>query len=137
MDGVGCGIKRLSRMVRSPTNRSVMCAEPETSACATHCPKVCARTCLSGTAPPPASCSLKQHRHPPIAAAAREAAKHAEHDVVLQHMLARGVPLNRENYIALNWMDEPEEWTAEHEMEVPECFRDDNSTPAMEMHKWD
>jgi len=60
-----------------------------------------------------------------------EAEKYAEHDVVLQHMLQHNMPLNRETYIASNWMDEPEEWTAEHEDQVPECFRDHGSLPAL------
>lgn len=54
----------------------------------------------------------------------REVAKqHAADDPMLQHMLDRGMPLTRETYIARNWPDEPEEWTAEHEMELPACFR--------------
>jgi hypothetical protein len=66
-----------------------------------------------------------------------EAEKHADNDAVLRHMIDTGMPLTRETYIHTSWMDEPEEWTAEHEMGVPECFRDHNSTPPMEMHKWD
>ena len=52
-----------------------------------------------------------------------EAEREAADFPVLLHMLQHGMPLNRETYIASNWMDEPEEWTAEHEMELPECFR--------------
>jgi hypothetical protein len=66
-----------------------------------------------------------------------EAEKYAADDPVLRHMIDRGSPLTRETYIHTNWMDFPEEWTAEHEMQVPECFRDHNSTPAMQMHKYD
>jgi hypothetical protein len=60
-----------------------------------------------------------------------EAEKYAEHDAPLLHMLQHNMPLNRETYIAMNWPDEPEEWTAEHEEQVPECFRDHSSLPAM------
>jgi hypothetical protein len=60
-----------------------------------------------------------------------EAEKEAADFPVLQHMLQHNMPLNRETYIASNWMDEPEEWTAEHEEQVPECFRDHSSLPAM------
>lgn len=38
--------------------------------------------------------------------------------------LFQQLPLSRAMYIAKAWgPDKPEEWTAEHELEVPECFR--------------
>lgn len=43
---------------------------------------------------------------------------------VLEHMVKHGVPLTRENYIAMNWGGAaPGEWTAEHEADLPEIFR--------------
>jgi hypothetical protein len=39
-------------------------------------------------------------------------------------MLERGLPLDRETYLAMNWgADLPEPWTAEHEEQVPEPLR--------------
>lgn len=38
-------------------------------------------------------------------------------------MKSRGIPLTRENYIAYNWLDMPDPWTAEHEAALPEQFR--------------
>jgi hypothetical protein len=39
-------------------------------------------------------------------------------------MVEGGVPLTRENFIAYNWLGKPpEEWTAEHEADLPEMFR--------------
>ena len=52
------------------------------------------------------------------------AEQHAADDPILQTMLRRGVPLTREAYVAMNWPDEPEEWTPEHEEQMPACFRD-------------
>jgi hypothetical protein len=61
-----------------------------------------------------------------------EAEKHATPEFwLLRHMIDTGMKLNRETYIHTAWMDEPEEWTAEHEQQVPECFRDHSSLPAM------
>ena len=59
-----------------------------------------------------------------------EASREADDFPVLQHMLDSGLPLNRETYIAANWMHDPEEWTVEHEQQVPECFRDHSSLSA-------
>jgi hypothetical protein len=42
----------------------------------------------------------------------------------LAHMIAKGIPLTRDNYIALNWFDEPTIWTAEHEADVPPPLRE-------------
>ena len=40
-------------------------------------------------------------------------------------MIDKGLPLSRNAYLFGAYGAEmPEEWTAEHEMEVPECFRD-------------
>jgi hypothetical protein len=40
-------------------------------------------------------------------------------------MLEAGGPLTRERYLDLAWgADRPSEWTAEHELEVPEPLRD-------------
>jgi hypothetical protein len=40
-------------------------------------------------------------------------------------MLDAGGPLTRERYLDLAWgPDKPEEWTAEHELEVPEPLQD-------------
>ena len=53
-------------------------------------------------------------------------------------MLARGLPLTREMWKEVNWRNEvpsDEDWNAEHEMEVPECFRDHGSLPAMKMNR--
>lgn len=59
------------------------------------------------------------------------AERHAGDDMILQGMLRRGLPLNRETYIAMNWPDEPAEWTAEHEEQVPEIFHDPDALPKM------
>lgn len=63
-----------------------------------------------------------------------EAEKHAAGDPTLQTMLARGLPLTRDTWIGVaHGGDVPadEDWNAEHEMEVPECFRDPKALPAM------
>jgi hypothetical protein len=41
-------------------------------------------------------------------------------DPTVQRMLKRGIPLTRENWIDLAWPERPEEWTAEHEEEIPD-----------------
>ncbi len=41
----------------------------------------------------------------------------------LEWMRHNGVPITRENYIALNWMEVPGEWTPEHEGQLPEFLR--------------
>jgi hypothetical protein len=39
-------------------------------------------------------------------------------------MKAAGIPLTRENYIAYAWGGTPpEEWSAEHEADLPEMFQ--------------
>jgi hypothetical protein len=39
-------------------------------------------------------------------------------------MVDQGVPLTRQNYIDMNWLGKPpEEWTAEHEADLPEMFQ--------------
>jgi len=35
-----------------------------------------------------------------------------------------GIPLTRDNFIAFNWPEPPEEWTAEHEEELPAQLQD-------------
>ncbi len=55
-------------------------------------------------------------------------------DPGLESMLRKGMPLTREDYIAHSFGgDIPEEWTAEHEMSLPECFRDPDALPKMRM----
>jgi hypothetical protein len=39
-------------------------------------------------------------------------------------MRHNSVPITRENYIALAWVEEPEEWTVEDEMQLPPELRD-------------
>jgi hypothetical protein len=63
-----------------------------------------------------------------------EAERHAAGDPTLQMMLKKGMPLTREMWKQANWgADVPsdEDWNAEHEMEVPECFRDLSSLHPM------
>jgi hypothetical protein len=52
-----------------------------------------------------------------------------EHDnnPVLAGMLKRGVPLSRNAYLQAAYgpdLPEPDAWNAEHELEVPDVFRD-------------
>lgn len=57
------------------------------------------------------------------------AQRHAASDPTLADMLRKGVPLSRNAYLTMAYGgDVPEEWNAEHEMDVPECFRDPNAT---------
>jgi len=45
-------------------------------------------------------------------------------DPVLKRMLDRNLPLDRQTYLDLAYAGGmPQEWTAEHEHEVPEPFR--------------
>lgn len=45
-------------------------------------------------------------------------------DPVLKMMLSRGLPLDRETYLAFSYPDNmPNPWTAEHESELPEPFQ--------------
>jgi len=45
-------------------------------------------------------------------------------DPVIKWMLDRNLPINRETYLDLAYAGgRPEEWTAEHELEVPEPLR--------------
>jgi hypothetical protein len=39
-------------------------------------------------------------------------------------MLDKGIEPTREAYLDLAWPDRPAEWTAEHELELPEPLRD-------------
>jgi hypothetical protein len=61
-----------------------------------------------------------------ISRAEAERCEAQEHNPTLASMLAKGLPLCRDTYIAMSWgADEPspDDWNAEHEAEVPECFR--------------
>ena len=62
----------------------------------------------------------------------REVAEsHAAGDPTLQSMLAKGMPLTRDMYIAMAYgSDTPTDWNHEHEAELPECFRDPSSVKA-------
>jgi hypothetical protein len=40
-----------------------------------------------------------------------------------------GLPVTRENYIATNWPDVPDPWTAEDEAELPEFLQKKESGP--------
>jgi len=45
-------------------------------------------------------------------------------------MHERGVLLNRENYISINWLGEPpEKWGAEHELDLPLPLQDGVTRP--------
>ena len=45
-------------------------------------------------------------------------------DPLLDSMIDRGCPLNRETLVDLMWgADTPKPWTVEHEMDVPEFWR--------------
>ena len=55
-----------------------------------------------------------------------DAIPHAEHDPTLARMIDKGLPLTRDTYLGLSWgadLPGPDRWNAEHEAEVPECFR--------------
>jgi hypothetical protein len=47
-------------------------------------------------------------------------------DPMVQFMRLKGIPVTRENYIALGWcsQDLPERWTAEYEANLPSLLRD-------------
>jgi hypothetical protein len=47
-------------------------------------------------------------------------------DPVVQWLVSMNIPVTRENYITHNWPgpDMPEEWTGEHEAELPEELQD-------------
>jgi hypothetical protein len=61
----------------------------------------------------------------------REAAERcADESPTLASMLRKGLPLTRDVYLGLAYgpdLPSADEWNAEHEMEVPECFRDPNA----------
>jgi hypothetical protein len=55
-----------------------------------------------------------------------------EHDAVLDRMLRHNLPLTREVYLGLAYGHERpkgDAWTAEHEEQIPEPFRQDTSKP--------
>ena len=47
-----------------------------------------------------------------------------ETDLILRGMVRDKLPLTRENYIFRNWGEMPEDWSAEHEAELPEKLQD-------------
>jgi hypothetical protein len=56
--------------------------------------------------------------HPHLAAAARMGP-------TLAYMIQNGLPLTRERWMDINYLDGPPNvWTGEHEMEIPEFWRD-------------
>jgi hypothetical protein len=55
------------------------------------------------------------------------AEQYAKEDPTVASMIRRGIPLSRNAYLAMAWgtdLPHPDDWNAEHEMEVPKCFRD-------------
>ena len=57
-----------------------------------------------------------------------QAEAHAIGDPTLRSMLDKGLPLDREMYIAMCYgSDTPEDWNHEHEAELPEPLRDPSS----------
>jgi hypothetical protein len=46
------------------------------------------------------------------------------HDGIRRRLQRAGLPWTRENYIRFNWGVVPEEWTAEHEEELPQELQD-------------
>jgi hypothetical protein len=55
----------------------------------------------------------------------RHIAERYADDPIVARMLERNLPLHRDTYLTLNWgPDQPDPWTAEHEGELPECFKD-------------
>ena len=60
----------------------------------------------------------------------------AEMDPLLNSMINRGCPLNRETWIDLMWgADIPKPWTVEHEKDVPEFWQDMTKVEAEEEGK--
>jgi hypothetical protein len=51
-------------------------------------------------------------------------------DEILAYMKAAGLPLTRENYLALAWPDAPEEWTQELENQLPLEFQQPLAEPS-------
>jgi hypothetical protein len=44
---------------------------------------------------------------------------------VVEHMQRRGIPVTRENFIALNWPGgKPDPWEADHEADLPDELQD-------------
>ena len=52
------------------------------------------------------------------------------YDCVTKMLEECGLAYSRENYIALNWPDGVEEWTWEHEEELPPDLRVSSPAPA-------
>jgi hypothetical protein len=49
-------------------------------------------------------------------------------DPIVEFCRKRGLPLDRETYVDICYPDGiPEPWTAEHEIELPPAFRDDQA----------
>jgi transposase len=63
---------------------------------------------------------VEEEKAEAAAAAAAEEEELAEEEDSIKRLLKRcGIPYTRENYIAYNWPDPVEEWTAEDEMFLP------------------
>ena len=45
-------------------------------------------------------------------------------DPIVQLMIRYQIPLTRDNWIEMAWSEMPEEWTAEHEAEIPDFLRE-------------
>ena len=57
----------------------------------------------------------------------------AKRDQTLAYMIKKGIPLTRERWIKLHWLaDPPQPWDVEHELEVPEPWRDLSKVEAEE-----
>lgn len=62
-----------------------------------------------------------------ISRSAAERCLEHDHNPILARMIERDVPLSRNAYLMLAYGAElpgPDEWNAEHEAQVPECFQD-------------
>jgi hypothetical protein len=65
-----------------------------------------------------------------------EATRCAESDPILEGMIRRGVPLTRGAYLIQAGLRPGEDgWTAEHEEQVPECFRESEAVEAPSARK--
>ena len=50
--------------------------------------------------------------------------KESMQDPIVQLMIRYQIPLTRDNWIEMAWSEMPEEWTAEHEEEIPDFLRE-------------
>ena len=53
-----------------------------------------------------------------------EAKECAEGDPFLREMIEKGLPLTRNNYLRYSMTEHRDEWDAEDELALPECFQD-------------